>query len=308
MQTDFDVPAHGEGEARPPFHTLCAMFDFAAATAADTVALRQNGTVLTYRDEQRAAASLARRVAAAARPGEILALLLPNAPEFRVAHLATLKARTVPALLNPAYPAAQLGSLLRGLDARAVICTPGTHASALDLAKGLAIPEVICFSLGAGLAGLPAERAGKSAEASPPGVDEALPDDVAALMFTGGTTGLPKAAEHTHARLLQAVRRMDWIWPTRTQGEVWLPVAPFTHVFGFLQGVLGPAFARAEAVIPERFQPDRIVELMARHRVTVFGGGPPAIYAGLLSAGGLATADLSALRVCPAGGRPFRWS
>ena len=58
-------------------------------------------------------------------------------------------------------------------------------------------------------------------------------------------------------------------------------------------------------MIPERFQPEHVVELMARYHVTVFGGGPPAIYAGVLAATNLAGADLSALRVCPAGGAPM---
>ena len=49
-------------------------------------------------------------------------------------------------------------------------------------------------------------------------------------------------------------------------------------------GVLAPLSARAETVIPERFQPEHIVELLAQYRVTFFGGGPPAIYAGLLAA------------------------
>jgi long-chain acyl-CoA synthetase len=70
-------------------------------------------------------------------------------------------------------------------------------------------------------------------------------------------------------------------------------------------GVLVPLSARGEIVIPERFQPEHIVELFARHRVTFFGGGPPAIYAGLLAASNLGGADLSALRMCPAGGAPF---
>jgi long-chain acyl-CoA synthetase len=62
---------------------------------------------------------------------------------------------------------------------------------------------------------------------------------------------------------------------------------------------------RGETVIPERFQPEHIVELFERYRVTFFGGGPPAIYAGLLTAHNLGGADLSALRMCPAGGAPF---
>ena len=79
-------------------------------------------------------------------------------------------------------------------------------------------------------------------------------------------------------------QRRSSCWPTRASGEVWLPVAPFTHIYGFLQGVLCPVSARAETVVPERFRPEHVVELMSAHRVTVFGGGPPAIYAGVLSA------------------------
>jgi long-chain acyl-CoA synthetase len=124
-------------------------------------------------------------------------------------------------------------------------------------------------------------------------------------LFSGGTTGLPKAVEHTHGRLVAAVRRIECLWPTRTDGDVFLPIAPFTHVYGFMQGVLVPLSAHGESVIPERFQPEHVVELLARHRVTFFGGGPPAVYAGLLAASNLQGIDLSALRICPAGGAPF---
>ena len=105
--------------------------------------------------------------------------------------------------------------------------------------------------------------------------------------------------------MMAGVRCMDYVWPTRTSGEVFLPVAPFTHIYGFYQGVLAPIAASAETVIPERFKPELIVDLLGRHRVTFFGGGPPAIFAGLLAAPNLAAADLSALRVAPAGGAPF---
>jgi long-chain acyl-CoA synthetase len=70
-------------------------------------------------------------------------------------------------------------------------------------------------------------------------------------------------------------------------------------------GVLAPLSACGEIVIRDRFQPEHIVELLAHYRVTFFGGGAPAIYAGVLAARNLRGADLSALRVCPAGGAPF---
>jgi long-chain acyl-CoA synthetase len=92
----------------------------------------------------------------------------------------------------------------------------------------------------------------------------------------------------------------------RGEGEVFLPVAPFTQIYGFAMGVLVSLSVRGEIVIPERFQPELVVvELLVRHRVTFFGGEPPATYAGLLAARDLGSADLSALRMCPARGAPF---
>src|SRR4051812_11998963 len=66
-------------------------------------------------------------------------------------------------------------------------------------------------------------------------IPEPYPGDVAVLLFSGGTTGLPKAVEHTHERLVIAVRCMEYNWPTPSGGEVWLPIAPVTHIYGFLQ-------------------------------------------------------------------------
>ena len=140
---------------------------------------------------------------------------------------------------------------------------------------------------------------------TPVGLRTATPADLGVLLFSGGTTGSPKAVEHTHGRLVIGVRGVEHMWPTQTNREVFLPIAPFTHIYGFMEGVLVPVSARRETVIPERFQPEHIVELLARCRVTFFGGGPPAIYAGVLTAKNLGSADLSALRVCPAGGAPF---
>lgn len=279
--------------------TICTMFDRAVATAPGTVALRHHGVALTYREVGRAVAALAQRLATILKPGEVVALVLPNSIEFHVAYFAALKALAAPALFNPLYPAVELAPLLREAAPRAVLCASGMRDMMVRLARDLGISSVVCLGQDITVPGLVAE-----AEASA-GLRSATPTDPGVLLFSGGTTGLPKAVEHTHARLVVAVRCMGHIWPTLTNGEVFLPIAPFTHIYGFLQGVLVPLSARGETVIPERFQPEHIVELLARHRVTFFGGGPPAIYAGVLAAENLGSADLSALRVCPAGGAPF---
>src|SRR5271166_2315143 len=96
------LPLHGGGEPKPPVATLCAMFDHAAATVPDVVALRHRDTAMTYAEEARAVAALARRLAAMTEPGDAIALILPNGIEFHVAYFAALKAAAVPALLNVA--------------------------------------------------------------------------------------------------------------------------------------------------------------------------------------------------------------
>lgn len=297
------LPLHGVGEPRPDLATLSAMHDHAVATMPDAVAVRQRGRALTFAGESGAIGALARRLAARTDPGDAVALLLPNGMAFRVAYFAALRALAAPALLNPLYPQAQLEPLLRAVAPRLIICAPETRDLVATLARRLGVADVICLGETAPdaiLVDALAAEPDAALDRPPP-----EPDGVAALMFTGGTTGLPKIVEHTHERLLTAIRCMEYSWPTRASGEVWLPIAPFTHIYGFLQGMLGPVSARAELIVPDRFQPEHVVDLLARHRVTVFGGGPPAIYAGLLSAANLDGADLSALRVCPAGGAPM---
>ena len=297
MKPDRFLPSGDEAKAS--VSTLCAMLDHAVATAPEVVVLRHLEVALSYREVGRAVAALAQRVAAIVRPGEVVALVLPNSIEFPIAYFAALKALAAPALLNPSYPAVELAPLLREAAPRAVLCAPATRDTVAGLARELGIPSVVCLGQDVTVPHLVSE-----AEASV-GLRPATPTDTGALLFSGGTTGFPKAVEHTHRRLVLAVRGMEHIWPTRSEGEVFLPIAPFTHVYGFLQGVLVPVSACGETVIPQQFQPEHIVELLARHRVTFFGGGPPAIYAGVLAARNLGSADLSALRMCPAGGAPF---
>jgi len=269
---------HRADELNAPVATLCAMFDYAVATAPERVALRHLGAALTYRELGRAVAALAQRLAAMVAPGEVVALVLPNSIEFHIAYFAALKALAAPALLNPLYPAAQLSPLLREATARAVLCAPATRDMVAGLAGDLGIPGVICLGQDITVPQLAAQ-----AEAAA-GLRTASPADPAVLLFSGGTTGLPKTVEHTHGRLVTAVRCAEYIWPTRSDCEVFLPIAPFSHIYGFVQGLLVPLSARGETVIPERFQPEHIVELLARYGVTFFCGGPPVIYAGLLAA------------------------
>lgn len=291
---DFDaLPLYGVGERRPRVATLCDMLDEAVETATATPAYVRDGESVTYGALGRRIGRLAAALAARFPPGTVIGILIPNGPEFAVAFFAALRARLLPALLNPLHPPPRLAHLLNQVGAKALLIAPPTRASGeavRERSEGLAL-----LMEGETEGGGPASSAARGRPS---------PEDPAVILFSGGTTGIPKAVEQTHRRLLIALRIVEYNWPSRREGEVWLPIAPFTHVFGFLQGFLAPLSARAKSVIPPRFQPELIVDLLARHRVSVFGGGPAQVYAGLLAAANLGRADLSALRVCPSGGAP----
>jgi long-chain acyl-CoA synthetase len=129
------------------------------------------------------------------------------------------------------------------------------------------------------------------------------PSDTAAILFTGGTMGEPKAVEHTYAGIAHAARYIWSLWDL-TSDDVVMPVAPMSHIHTFLRGAVAPLLAGCQLVIPERYDPAHILDLIERHRVTVFAGGPPRIYHDLINAVGTQR-DLSSVRIWAGGGAAF---
>ncbi|ALG91455.1 MULTISPECIES: class I adenylate-forming enzyme family protein [Actibacterium] len=126
----------------------------------------------------------------------------------------------------------------------------------------------------------------------------------ATYLFSGGTTGIPKRILYSHRKLVSAGARMQWGWPTR-EADVFLPIAPYSHIYGFLAGICLPLQSGGSSIVPERFHPAGVLDLIERERVSVLGGGPPAVYQALMSDPDLDQRDLSSLRVCPGGGAAF---
>lgn len=290
---------HGRGEARPVFATVLAMLDHAIENHPDTIALIHRGRALSYADEGRAVAALADELVRRGAAGRPVVVLVPNSLEYHIAYFAVLRAGAVPVLLNPLYPAPALESLFADAMPVLVLAAPETADAARALQPRFGHDVVV---MGEGGHAVEALVAAGPERWQPRAVGA---DDPAVLMFTGGTTGISKAIVHSHRAMVDGILRIDWGWPTRASGEVWLPVAPMFHIYGWFFGVGNPVHACATLVIPDRFQPDHVVQLIADHRVTVFGGGPPAIYQGLMAAAGFDAADLSSLAVCGGGGAPF---
>jgi long-chain acyl-CoA synthetase len=129
--------------------------------------------------------------------------------------------------------------------------------------------------------------------------------DPAAIFFTGGTTGVPKGAEHDHAMMMWFCRQILTQWRFDFDTERVLTVAPMFHIWGHHFAVVAPLYMRASLVMLPRYRPEAVLDQFARHGITVFAGGPPTIYIGLLARPECAATDFSALKYSMGGGAPF---
>jgi fatty-acyl-CoA synthase len=268
----------------------------------DRVAFRQDGVELTYRQTEDA---LARWVAVlrklGLRPGEGVGLLSPNRPEAWFAQIA-------PALAGGRYTALHpLGSLEDHLHAcneaelRFVLVDPAFAERGARLAEKSAAVESV-LTLGPSDAGQDFLR--MVAEAPDPGRLERGPqgpDDLAYLLYTGGTTGVPKAAMLPN-RAVAAMAygtSLGWDLPERS---TYLAVAPISHAAGML--ILPTLLGGGTVVLHRRFDPAAWLAAVAAERANLSLVVPTMIYA-LLDHPDFNRADLSSLETVIYGASPI---
>ena len=128
----------------------------------------------------------------------------------------------------------------------------------------------------------------------------------ALILYTSGSTGRPKGAVLSHTALELAIE--SWAGPVMAlvAADVVLATLPLAHSFGLNGALLAPLLVGATVVLADRFAPDRVVEAIRRHRVTVFPG-VATMFRRLLDAPELAAADLSSVRIAVSGAAPCPW-
>ena len=272
--------------------------------APDAPVCRIAGTTTTYRelDEQSGRLAAGLRSAGLA-PGQVVALQLPNVPQFLAAYFGALKAGLVVLPLNPLLMAPELEYHLTDSAASMLIGFEGMHAEAAKACETTGVPLYL-VSMGTGPLpdGVgPFTELVSPAPLDEPGGDVAArgPDDTAVLVYTSGTTGKPKGAELTHFQLYMNCTVAGGLFGARSD-DVVLAVLPFFHVFG-LSSVIN-VFVRyggCLSVLP-RFQPAAVLDAIEADRCTVIGGVPTMLHA--LARLDITGRDLSALRVAVSGG------
>jgi long-chain acyl-CoA synthetase len=263
-----------------------------AASYPDRTAVRLDDTILNYAELDERSARVASLLAMRGiEPGDRVALMLPNIPEFAVHYYGILRAGAVVVPMNPLLKEREVGYYLTDSQARLIIawsgCAEEARAGAAQAGAALFVvdPGVREPLDGVPIAGL---------------VDRSA-SDTAVILYTSGTTGHPKGAELTHANLATNVAIAATDLFRLGPEDVIFGGLPLFHSFGQTCGLNAAVSVGACLTLVSRFVPDKVLEVLTRDRVTVFEG-VPTMYVALLGVPDLDRYDVSALRVCVSGG------
>jgi fatty-acyl-CoA synthase len=127
-------------------------------------------------------------------------------------------------------------------------------------------------------------------------------EDIAALIFTGGTSGLPKAAQVSHRMI--AWNTLNTVTHDITHDDIYLNTFPMFHTGGLFVYTLPQVIFGGTTILVRQFDPALVLRLIEREHVTVFAG-VPSMYQTMTQAPNWSSADLSSLRFCTSGGAPL---
>lgn len=274
----------------------------------DKIAVVDNhGASYTYSALDHAASCLANwMLAKGIESGDRIAFQLPGWCEFTVIYLACLKIGAVSVPLLPSWREAELVWVLNKCQAKMFFApTLFKQTRPVDLILPLQnqLPQL------QQLVGVDKLAPATSALSLSQIIAENTPlttaitvhgDELAAVLFTSGTEGLPKGVMLTHNNILASERaycaRLNLTWQ-----DVFMMPAPLGHATGFLHGVTAPFLIGARSVLLDIFTPDACLALLEQQRCTCMLGATPFVY-DLLNLLEKQPADLSALRFFLCGG------
>ena len=234
-----------------------------------------SGRTLTY--AQLLAAARATAAGLAARgfaKGDVFAIYSPNLPEYAVAFFGVAIAGGTVTTINPLYTPAELNRQLQDAGATLLVTIPQFLDKAREAIAGTAVREVFVF----GEAEAATPFAALPAAGSPPAVAIDAREDVVALPYSSGTTGMPKGVMLTHYNLVANVAQTDAV-ERLTARETMVGILPFYHIYGMVVLMSGALRVGATVVTMPRFDFEQFLGLVQQHRVTMSYVVPPIVLA-----------------------------
>ncbi len=253
------------------------------------------GRALTYGELAAGSARFAGAlVELGVKPGDRVAVQVEKSPEVVLLYLACLRAGAVYLPLNTAYTLAELDYFIGDAEPALVVCDPKSRDGIARIAPGCVVETLDAEGKG-GLT----ERANDQ-PASFTDVERGA-DDLAAILYTSGTTGRSKGAMLTHANLASNARTLAEVW--RFTGEdVLLHALPIFHIHGLFVALNVTLTAGASLIYLAKFDPDALVRLMPQATVMM---GVPTFYVRLLQDERLDHALAAGMRLFVSGSAPL---
>ena len=259
------------------------------------------GRQLSYGELAESIRSLAAGLAASGfGRGDVLAVYLPNVPEYAIAFHGAAAAGGMCTTMNPLYTASEVAHQLEDAGARMLVTAPPFLGTAREAAERAGVEDV--FVIGEAAGAVPfTELYGDAASAPAPRIDPA--SDLAVLPYSSGTTGLPKGVMLSHRNLVANLCQLQACFPIDSSDTL-IGCLPFFHIYGMTVIMNQGLRSGATIVAMPRFDLEQFLELLEAHRVTRAYVVPPIALA-LAKHPAVDARDLSSLRTIMSGAAPL---
>ncbi|GAB4384134.1 AMP-binding protein [Albidovulum sp.] len=229
-------------------------------------------------------------------PGARVVVQAPKTVEMVALYLAVLKAGGVFLPLNTAYTREEVGYFVADAEPALIVCDPGRAAEMAGLAADVGAALVTLGADGAGSLTADLARRPAAFDTVPRG-----PDDLAALLYTSGTTGRSKGAMMSHDNLLSNARALVDLWQI-TADDILIHALPIFHTHGLFVALNTALLAGARVRFMPAFDAAAIVEALP---VSTLLMGVPTFYTRLLAEPGLSRAQAARMRLFISGSAPL---
>ena len=206
--------------------------------------------------------------------GDVFAIYSPNIPEYAIAFFGIASAGGVNTTINPTYTAKELRQQLLDSGATYLVTVPQFLEAAREAIADTGIKEIFVFG--------EAEGATPFAElmiaGEPPQIEIDPKEDLVALPYSSGTTGLSKGVMLTHYNIVANLSQILGVEAT-AKTEVLMGILPFYHIYGMTAVMCNALRAGATVVTMPRFELEQFLDLIQKHKITTAYLVPPLVLA-----------------------------
>jgi len=280
-------------------HNLFAALRAAFPSSLDEVAVEtDNGLSYSWRDLERGTAMMANLLASLGLPeGARVAVQVEKSVEAMMLYLATLRAGYVFLPLNTAYQSAEIEYFIGNAEPSVMVCSSKNFGWVSKIAFKAGTQNV--FTLDDDRTGSLLDRAAHCSDRHEAVQRQA--DDLAAILYTSGTTGRSKGAMLTHGNMLSNAMVLKDYWGWK-KGDVLIHALPIFHVHGLFVAIHGALINGSKMIWLAKFDPKLVVRKLPE--ATVFMG-VPTLYVRLLAEAGLTREACRNMRLFVAGSAPL---